>query len=242
MIITITNGKGGTGKTTLNLVLAIYLFRRGNKVLLIDIDPNCSASEALGKILCRENSRQLLMGRTVIPYTIKADDKAVLDLIPSDLDLDMLSNINDNQLKIQLKKQGFVNQYDYILIDPPGTWGAQTRNAVYAAESIAVVGKCSPLDFAATTKYFAKLCDCGIESDVRVVCNGYASVSDPDGIWEQYRAQFGEYLLESPVPKMNSLKRLANNSDYHVRADLERKLLPFIESVTGIKVLQEEGE
>ena len=45
MTITITNGKGGPGKTTLNIFLALWLYQRGKKVLLIDLDPNCSLSE-----------------------------------------------------------------------------------------------------------------------------------------------------------------------------------------------------
>ena len=56
MIITITNGKGGTGKTTLNIFLALWLSRHNFKTLLIDLDPNCSASEALGKILCDQKA------------------------------------------------------------------------------------------------------------------------------------------------------------------------------------------
>lgn len=232
MKITITNGKGGTGKTTLNIFLATYLYKRGHKVLLIDLDPNCSASEALGKILCDQNSRQLLTGKAVAPYTIKADGTATLDLIPSDLDLDMLANITDTQLKMQIRKQEFESRYDYILIDPPGTWNAQTRNAVFAADSVVVVGKCSPLDFAATANYFTKLQECGIEADVTVVCNGYNAAGDPDGIWKQYQEQFGDYLLKEPVPKMNSLKRLTNNPDYHIRADLEERLAAFVKAAT----------
>ena len=106
MKITITNGKGGTGKTTLNIFLALWLYERGKKVLLIDLDPNCSLSEALGKVLQEQNSKILLTGREVTPYTLKkSENGAILDLIPSDLDLDMLANITDIQLKMQLKKQ-----------------------------------------------------------------------------------------------------------------------------------------
>ena len=235
MKITITNGKGGTGKTTLNIFLALWLSRNHFKTLLIDLDPNCSASEALGKILCDQNSKQLLTGKTVKPYNIKKyENGGVLDLIPSDLDLDMLANITDMQLKMQLRKQEFEKKYDYILIDPPGTWNAQTRNAVFASEKIIIAGKCSPLDFAATSNYFAKLQECCIDADVTVVCNGYNAGSDPDRIWEHYREQFGEYLLSSPIPKMNSLKRLTNNPDYHVRKDLEEKLKDFILTATDL--------
>ena len=48
MIITITNGKGGTGKTTLGTFLAEWLYAHGHKVLVVDCDPNCSISEIYG--------------------------------------------------------------------------------------------------------------------------------------------------------------------------------------------------
>lgn len=234
MIITLTNGKGGTGKTTLSIYLAIYLCNQGYKVLFIDLDPNCSASEALGKILCENNSKQLLSGCNVNPYILKKskDDKGRLDLIPSDLDLDMLQNVTDVQLRMQIKKQDFVSKYDHIIIDPPGTWNAQTRNAVFSSDSIAIVGKCSPLDFVATSNYIQKLSDCCLDSDVTVVCNSYNAASDPDNILERYKESFADFFLPYPVPKMNSLKRLMSNPDYHIRSDLEERLLPFVKAVT----------
>ncbi len=200
---------------------------------MIDLDPNCSLSEVMGKVLLDQNSKLLLTGREVNPYMVKEDETgAKLDIIPSDLDLDMLSNITDMQLKIQIKKLGFDKDYDFILIDPPGTWNAQTRNAVFCSDSIAIVGKCSPLDFAATSNYIQKLSDCCLDSDVTVICNSYNAASDPDNILDQYRESFGDFFLPYPVPKMNSLKRLMNNPDYHIRSDLEERLLPFVKAVT----------
>lgn len=234
MTITITNGKGGTGKTTLNTVLAEWLYAQGKKVLLVDCDPNCSMSEIYDFVLQDKTTRHLLSGKETEPYIIrKAENGGELAIIPSDLDLDMLANITDTQLKIQLRKQNFVSRFDFILIDPPGTWGAQTRNAVFAADRIIIAGKCSPLDFAATSNYVAKLQDCGLDADVTVVCNGYNSLNDPDGIWPRYQAAFGEFLLSSPIPKMNSLKRIVENPGYRIRADLAERLLPFIHAASG---------
>lgn len=232
MKITITNGKGGTGKTSLNTFLAEWLFSKGYRVLVIDIDPNCSLSEIYGKVLCDQNSKILLSGREVKPYTVKSNESATLDLIPSDLDLDMLANITDIQLKIQIKKQKFEERYDYVLIDPPGTWNSQTRNAIFAADSIVVVGKCSPLDFVATQNYLQKLRDCCVESDICIVCNSYNKTNDPDNILQKYRDTFDGFLLQEPIPRMNSLMRLAYSPEYHIRADIAERLLPFVEAAT----------
>lgn len=232
MNITITNGKGGTGKTTLTTFLAEHLYKDGRRVLMIDLDPNCSLSEIYGKVLCDKNSKILLSGQKTEPYTLKAAGKARLDLIPSDLDLDQLANMMDTQLKIQLKKQGFLDSYDYILIDPPGTWNTQTRNAVFAADSVVVVGNCSPLDYAATEKYFSKLSECCLESEVTVVCNNYNRNTDPDGIWQKFNDTFGDFLLKTPIPRMNSLKRMAHSPSYVIRTDLAAKLDEFVAAAT----------
>ena len=153
-IITTSNGKGGTGKTTLNTFIAETLFAKGHKILLIDLDHNCCLSEMYGFELKDETSKAFLSGKMVNPYNVKKNENSCIDIIPSDLDMNMLANIMDTQLKIQLKKSGFMQQYDFIILDPPGTWNAQTRNAVFASDVIVISGTCSNLDLRATKNYF----------------------------------------------------------------------------------------
>lgn len=233
MTITLTNCKGGTGKTSLSTFLAEQLLALGKKVLVVDLDPNCSISEIYGYVLKDSNSKALMSGLKTEPYTVKTSAAGgALDLIPSDLNLGQLANIIDTQIKIQLKKQGFVERYDYIILDPPGTWNSQTRNAVFAADSVIVVGKCSPLDFEATRNYIAMLSECGIEADTTVVCNAYSAQRDPDKILDKYREAFGGLLLPAPVPEMTSLKRLAYDPEYRIRADIAEKLRAFVRAAT----------
>ena len=71
MILTTTNKKGGTGKTTLNTLLAEFLYRHAQKVLIIGLDPNCSISEVYGKVLQDQNSKLLLTRRVFQPYFLK---------------------------------------------------------------------------------------------------------------------------------------------------------------------------
>ena len=234
MTITTTNKKGGTGKTTLNTLLAEFLFRHGQKVLIIGLDPNCSISEVYGKVLQDQNSKLLLTGREVEPYLLKTHESGgSLSIIPEDLDLSMLSNIMDTKLKLEIRRQNLAQKYDYIIIDPPGTWNAQTRNAVFAADTIIVSGKCSPLDYKATLQYMDTLQDCCLESEVFVVCNAYNKQRDPGGIWEQYQEAFKDFLIPEPVPLVNSFQKLVQNPEYKIPSSVESRLMNFISAVTG---------
>lgn len=234
MILTTTNKKGGTGKTTLNTLLAEFLYRHGQKVLVIGLDPNCSISEVYGKVLQDRNSKLLLTGRDVEPYLLKEHPNGgTLSIIPEDLDLSMLSNIMDTKLKLEIRRQNLAQKYDYIIIDPPGTWNAQTRNAVFAADTIIVSGKCSPLDYKATLQYMDTLQDCCLESDVFVVCNAYNKQRDPGNIWEQYQQTFKDFLIPEPIPLVNSFQKLVQNPEYTIPASVEKRMKNFIATVTG---------
>lgn len=234
MILTTTNKKGGTGKTTLNTLLAEFLYRHGQKVLVIGLDPNCSISEVYGKVLQDRNSKLLLTGRDVEPYLLKEHSNGgTLSIIPEDLDLSMLSNIMDTKLKLEIRRQNLAQKYNYIIIDPPGTWNAQTRNAVFAADTIIVSGKCSPLDYKATLQYMDTLQDCCLESDVFVVCNAYNKQRDPGNIWEQYQQTFKDFLISEPIPLVNSFQKLVQNPEYTIPASVEKRMKNFIATVTG---------
>ena len=116
MIITTTNKKGGTGKTTLNTLLAEFLYQHGQKVLIIGLDPNCSISEVYGKVLQDQNSKLLLTGREVQPYLLKEHTSGgTLSIIPEDLDLSMLSDSLIIVYFIKLLKRNPAITYNIII-------------------------------------------------------------------------------------------------------------------------------
>lgn len=233
-IITTTNGKGGTGKTTINAYLAEMLFKYGKKILIIDLDPNCSISEMYGKELQENTSKNFLSGKKQEPYIIKQKPEAELAILPSDLDMSMLANIMDTQLKIQLRKSGWLESYDYIILDPPGSWNAQTRNTVFASDIIIISGTCSKLDLRATKNYFAQLENCYLDAEIFVLCNKYNTKTNPENIWEEYQKEFKEYLIEFPIPDIKSLKYLTANPDYPLHQSVQARLKKYVDIVTGI--------
>jgi cellulose biosynthesis protein BcsQ len=113
MIITAASPKGGTGKTTLNVLTAILLAGQGLKVLIIDIDASCGISQCFGQILKDITSMEFLSGiaeNFTGIYAVRAN----IDIIPGNIKNMLLNNIMDTQLKIALRRSGLADKYDYI--------------------------------------------------------------------------------------------------------------------------------
>ena len=236
-IISFISWKGGTSKTTLGIATAETCAKFGLRVLLIDIDPNCSMSEAYNRALCDQNSKQLLFGANVKPYRIKETQSGgCVDIIPADLDLNLMSNCFDMTLKNQIQKNAYESNYDICIIDPPGSWCSHTRNAIFASDKLVVCGAASALDFRATVSCFQQLQNCMVQSDVSVVITRYNSRVNQDGILEQYQTEFKEYLYQTPMPEIKSLRRLTADPATPLHPAVQKRLTKFVSDITGGKL------
>ncbi|MEE2705340.1 MAG: ParA family protein [Pseudomonadota bacterium] len=143
-IISISNQKGGVGKTTTAVNLGTALAAVGKKVLLIDLDPQGNASTSMGiPSNQREiNIYQMLIGQLSILDVIKNTCVPNLDILPSGIDLAgaELELIDVDEREFCLKKslaRESIN-YDFILIDCPPSLGLLTLNALVASGGILV--------------------------------------------------------------------------------------------------------
>lgn len=147
-IISVTNQKGGVGKTTTCVNLASYVADAGKKVLLIDIDPQGNACASLGVEVEKEKNSiyEVLLGEVQTKDAIYKSVVKNLDVLPSTVDLagaevDLVYVDNrENVLKEALKD--IKNSYDFIFIDCPPSLGLLTVNALTATDSIIIPIQC----------------------------------------------------------------------------------------------------
>ncbi len=140
-IYTIVNQKGGVGKTTTTINLGAYLAYFGQRVLLVDLDPQANATSCLGieKHSVRGGTYEALIGKTSIQSYILHNPRLKLSLLPSSpalagAEVELVNELaRENRLKKALEPiQG---RYDYILVDCPPSLGLLTLNGLVAAQN-----------------------------------------------------------------------------------------------------------
>ncbi|MBB3444990.1 ParA family protein [Sinorhizobium sp. B11] len=148
-IITIANQKGGVGKTTTAINLATALAAIGERVLIIDLDPQGNASTGLG--IDRRNrklsSYDLMVGEAGVVETALETAVPNLFIVPSTMDLlgvEMeISQQSDRVFKLKKALSSTeAKSFSYILLDCPPSFNLLTMNAMAAAHSVLVPLQC----------------------------------------------------------------------------------------------------
>jgi chromosome partitioning protein len=146
-IIAVANQKGGVGKTTTTINLGAALSEMGNKVLVVDLDPQGNASTGLGiELDDREfTTYDLLLDDVDLDQVILNTTTDNLSLIPATVDLssadiELMANEKRSFLLHDALRQHAIDSFafDYILIDCPPSLNLLTVNAMVAANSVLV--------------------------------------------------------------------------------------------------------
>jgi chromosome partitioning protein len=139
------NQKGGVGKTTTTISLASCFARLGQRVLMVDLDPQANATSCLGvdKRTVQRGTYEVLIGSCSPVAAILQNEQLGLSLIPSSPNLTgaEVELINEEAREIRLRDalKGILASYDYILVDSPPSLGILTLNALVAAASGAII-------------------------------------------------------------------------------------------------------
>jgi chromosome partitioning protein len=138
-IYTIVNQKGGVGKTTTAINLGAYLGYYGQRVLIVDIDPQANATSCLGidKNSVDGGTYEVLIGAQPILSQILHNPRFKLSLLPSSPALAgaeiELIDLKHREIRLAQVLESIKNRYDYILVDCPPSLGLLTLNGLVAA-------------------------------------------------------------------------------------------------------------
>lgn len=152
-VITVSNQKGGVGKTTTTVNLASALARRGARVLVIDLDPQGNASTALGVQHRQEVTSiyDVLLGDNSLQDALQVStDNENLLCVPSTINLagaeiELVSLVAREQ-RLRTALETFLREsehaYHYVFIDCPPSLGLLTVNAFVAADEVLIPIQC----------------------------------------------------------------------------------------------------
>jgi len=139
-IYTLVNQKGGVGKTTTTINLGAYLAHLGQRVLLVDLDPQANTTSCLGvdKYSVKTGTYQALMGEPLGRDSILHNPKLKISLLPSapalaGAEVELVNELaREGRLREALSQ--LQDRYDYILVDCPPSLGLLTLNGMVAAQ------------------------------------------------------------------------------------------------------------
>ena len=147
-ILAITNQKGGVGKTTTSVNLAASLASIGQRVLLVDLDPQGNASTGCGidKAHLKHSIYHVLIGEKTLSEVVIACEKSGFDIAPSNRDLAGAEVELVNELARETRLKSAIKQlkksYDYVLLDCPPALNLVTVNALTAATAVMIPMQC----------------------------------------------------------------------------------------------------
>lgn len=150
-IIAVANQKGGVGKTTTTVNLAACIAELGKKVLLIDMDPQGSATSGFGvnKVEQEKTVYELLLGEYSVNECILRDVIPGVSIIPSNVNLAAaeieLIGIEDKEFILKKELEYVLDDYDYIMFDCPPSLNTLTLNAMTTSNSVIVPIQCEYL-------------------------------------------------------------------------------------------------
>jgi chromosome partitioning protein len=211
-IIAITNQKGGVGKTTTTVNLAASIAAIKQKVLLIDMDPQGSATVGCGvdKQKLTQSVNEVLLGACPIEQAI-VKTAFNFDILPANGDLTvaevrLLRSENSNTCLKNILNS-IADFYDYIFIDCPPSLNMLTLNALVASHSVLVPIQCEYYALEGLTSLLGSIeqirrsanPNLQVEGLLRTMYDGRNGLAIE--VSEQLLAHFGDKVYHTVIPR-----------------------------------------
>lgn len=139
-VYTLANQKGGVGKTTTAVNLGAALAALGQRVLIVDLDPQANATSSLGidKHAVSGGTYEALLGQSPASAHILHNPRIKLSLLPASpalagAEVELVNELG-REFKLRQAIAPVIERYDYVLIDCPPSLGLLTVNGLVAAQ------------------------------------------------------------------------------------------------------------
>jgi len=212
-VIACANQKGGVGKTTTVVSVAAYLALDGQRVLLVDLDPQGNATSGLGvdRAGLEASVYDVLLSGSSIEDVVQPTGLDGLDVLPSDRSLagaevELVPNAGrERRLKRVLDHQG--GEYDFVLLDCPPSLGLLTVNGLTAADSVLIPLQCEYYALEGLGQLMATIDlirehlnpQLSTKGVVLTMHDGRTSLSAD--VTAEVRNHFGEQVFQTVVPR-----------------------------------------
>ena len=212
-IFCIANQKGGVGKTTTCVNLAAGLATAGQRVLLIDLDPqgNATMGSGIDKRSLSHSVYHLLVGLCTVAEARVRSETGNYDIIPANRDLAgaeiELVDLERRENRLRSALADLVDGYDFILVDCPPSLSLLTLNGLCAAHGVIVPMQCEyfALEGLSDLVNTIKQVHANLNPDLHII--GLLRVMfDPrvtlqNQVSEQLKAHFGDKVFDTVIPR-----------------------------------------
>ncbi|HTG45221.1 MAG TPA: ParA family protein [Verrucomicrobiae bacterium] len=218
-VIAVANQKGGVGKTTTSVNVAACLAANGQRILLVDLDPQANATSGVG-LEKREggSAYAALLGESSLAEKIQPTAWERLSVVPSEVDMCgaevELSRLDNHLHRLRTALQPVLNsgQFDLVMIDCPPALGILTLNVFAATDWLLIPLQCeyySLEGISMINRVISQLRDSGVNPNLEILgvvmtmFDGRTRLAPQ--VVHEVRQHFGELVCDTLIPRTTRL-------------------------------------